>query len=120
MSSVWKSPEALPGNTYLESQFVDAIRGVRSGEALSVALSHIDGFDYKLVTSVFIGEESGKLDHMLQSLADNFEYDATQASERLVTLIEPIMIIFLAVVVCTIIVSVMLPIYGVYENISNM
>lgn len=108
------------GNTYLESQFVEAIRGVRSGEALSVALSHIDGFDYKLITSVYIGEESGKLDHMLQSLADNFEYDATQASERLVTLIEPIMIIFLAVVVCMIIVSVMLPIYGVYNNISNM
>lgn len=108
------------GNTYLESQFVDAIRGVRSGESLSVALSHINGFDYKLVSSVYIGEESGKLDTMLQSLADNFEYDATQASERLVTLIEPIMIIFLAVVVCMIIVSVMLPIYGVYNNISNM
>ncbi len=108
------------GNTYLESQFGEAIKGIRSGESLSNALSHIDGFDYKLISSVYIGEESGQLDSMLTSLADNFEYDAAEASERMVTMIEPIMIIFLAVIVCLIIVSVMLPIYGVYDNVSNM
>ena len=57
---------------------------------------------------------------MLTTLADDFDYEAEQASERMITLIQPLMIIFLAVVICLIIISVLLPIYTLYNNVGNM
>ena len=52
--------------------------------------------------------------------ADDFDFEAEQASERMITLIQPLMIIFLAVVICLIIISVLLPIYTLYNNVGNM
>lgn len=50
----------------------------------------------------------------------DFDFEAEQASERMITLIQPLMIIFLAVVICLIIISVLLPIYTLYNNVGNM
>lgn len=108
------------GNTYIESQFDEVIKKIRNGESLSQSLKDVDGFDIKLNSSIYVGEESGRLETMLTSLADDFDFDAEQASERMVTLIQPIMIIILAVVICLIIISVLLPIYTLYNNVGNM
>lgn len=48
----------------------------------------------KLTSSIYVGEESGRLETMLTNLADDFDFEAEQASERMVTLIQPIIIIF--------------------------
>ena len=73
------------GNRYLESQFDETIAMVRRGESLSDALAHIDGFHKKLAGNVAIGEETGSLDTMLISAADNFEYESEQAISRLIS-----------------------------------
>ena len=73
-----------------------------------------------LTSSIFVGEESGRLESMLTTLADDFDFEAEQASERMITLIQPLMIIFLAVVIFLIIISVLLPIYTLYNNVGNM
>ena len=67
----------------------------------------------KLTSSIYVGEESGRLETMLTNPADDFDFGAEQASER-------IMIIFLALVICLIIISVLLPIYTLYNNVGNM
>lgn len=106
------------GNTYLQSQFPHAIEQVRNGEPLSASIQTIHGFDAKLVATIYIGEESGNLDDMLESVADAFDYEAEMATTRLVTFIEPIMIIIMAVIVGGIMLSVMLPIMTLYQNIG--
>ncbi|MBI4855246.1 MAG: type II secretion system F family protein [Acetobacterium woodii] len=106
------------GNTYLQSQFAHAIEQVRNGEPLSASIQTIHGFDAKLVSTIYIGEESGNLDEMLESVADAFDYEAEMATARLVTFIEPIMIIIMAVIVGGIMLSVMLPIMTLYKNIG--
>lgn len=108
------------GNVYIESQFDNVIKRIRNGESLSQSLSVIDGFDIKLTSSIYVGEESGRLETMLTNLADDFDFEAEQASERMITMIQPIMIIFLAVIICLIIISVLLPIYTLYNNVGNM
>lgn len=108
------------GNKYIETQFEDSIKAVRNGEALSVAIGLIDGFDIKLTSSVYIGEESGNLEKLLSSLADDFDYEAMLASEKMVAIIEPAMIIFLAVIICIIVISVLIPIYSMYQNVGSM
>ena len=107
------------GNSYIESQFDDLIAEIRSGKALSEALAEVDGFVKKLPSSVAVGEETGALDSMLVSIADQMDYDSEIAIEKLVAMVEPIMIVVMAVVVGFIMVAVITPIYGSYQTIAD-
>jgi len=106
------------GNTYIESQMPDAIEKVRNGEPLSSAIEGIIGFDVKLSLSIYIGQESGKLDKMLDTVADSFDYEAEIATEKILTYLEPALIVFMAMIVGVIALSVMLPILKLYQNIG--
>ena len=108
------------GNKYLESQFEETINMVRNGTSLSQSVQKIRGFDSKLATSIFIGEESGKLEDMLTSIADDFDYESEAATQRMVTVLEPIMIIMLALIVLVVMLSVLLPIYQIYQDPSSI
>jgi type IV pilus assembly protein PilC len=66
-----------------------------------------------------IGEETGSLDAMLDSIAENLEYESEMAITKLVALLEPIMIVIMALIVGVIMVSVIMPIYGSYEAIGG-
>jgi type IV pilus assembly protein PilC len=107
------------GNSYIESQFDAVIAEIRSGGNLSEAIDKVDGFTKKLSSSVMVGEETGALDTMLVSIADQMEYDSEQALAKLVSYIEPVMIVIMGVVVGFIMISVIQPIYGSYQTISN-
>ena len=107
------------GNTYIESQFDDMIAEIRAGKPLSEGLAGIDGFVKKLSSSVSVGEETGALDHMLVSIADQMDYDSEIAIEKLVAMVEPIMIVVMAAVVGFIMIAVIQPIYGSYQSIAN-
>jgi type IV pilus assembly protein PilC len=108
----------IVNNKFIADQFPDVITNVRNGEALSGSIGAIDGFDRKLATTIMIGEESGRLDDMLESTAEAFDYEAEIALDKLVQLIQPIMIVILAVVIGSIMLSVMLPMMEIYQNIS--
>jgi type IV pilus assembly protein PilC len=106
------------GNTYIRDQFISVVEAVRNGQALSAAVEQVDGFDAKLVATIYIGEESGRLDEMLENVSDAYDYEAEMATARMVTYIEPIMIITMAFMVGSIILSVMMPIMTLYQNIG--
>ncbi|MBU3805617.1 MAG: type II secretion system F family protein [Candidatus Fournierella pullistercoris] len=106
------------GNAYLTSQFTQVIRQVRSGEMLSQAIQQVDGFDSKLSPTIFVGEETGRLDQMLENIADNYEYEADVALSKLTGMIEPLMIVFMAGIVLMIMLGVMLPIWSMYGNVN--
>lgn len=107
-------------NAYIEKQFERVIAGVRSGKSLSEAVDLVDGFTKKLVSSILVGEETGALDSMLISIAEQMEYDAEIAIGSLVSMLEPVMIVVMAVIVGFIMISIIQPIYGSYEAISNL
>lgn len=107
------------GNKYIEEQFEQVVTMVRSGVPLSQALREVDGLQRKLASTILVGEESGRLDVMLDSIAVTLEEEAEQATKRMVTLLEPILIIFMAVIVGFIMIAVMLPIYQSYAAIEN-
>lgn len=107
------------GNLYIQEQFTEAAAQVRSGTPLSQALRQIDGFVRKLSSTILVGEESGRLDTMLDSIALTMEEEAEAATKRLVTMLEPVLICVMALVVGFIIVAVMLPIYESYGAIEG-
>ncbi len=107
------------GNKYVEEQFDRVVFQVRSGIPLSQALKDVDGLILKLSSTILIGEESGRLDTMLNSIAETLEGEAEQATKQMVTLLEPILIVFMAILVGLIMIGVMLPIYQSYSAIEN-
>lgn len=106
------------GNRYIARQFDQVTAQVRSGAPLSASLSVINGFSSKLSSVTLIGEESGRLDEMLDNMADSFDFESEKAIERLIAMLEPAMIVILAIGVGVIMVSVMLPLYTMYQNLS--
>jgi len=107
------------GNKYIEAQFDAVITELGNGRTLSQALSHVEGFDSKLYSTILIGEESGRLEQMLDSVADQFDYESEMASQRLVTMLEPILIVVMAAIVAFVMISVMLPIYQMYASVAE-
>lgn len=107
------------GNRYIASQFDGVIHLVRAGNTLSSSLSTIDGFDKKLCETIAVGEETGSLDSLLISVADSFDYESNMAIKKLMTMIEPIMIIILAAFVLIIMLSVLLPIFSMYSQVEQ-
>ncbi|MCL2079533.1 MAG: type II secretion system F family protein [Oscillospiraceae bacterium] len=105
-------------NKYIESQFPEITRSVRNGELLSAAIAKIDGFDPKLASIIVIGEESGRLDAMLSSAAEMFDYEAEMALAAIVALSEPLMLVVLGGVILVVILGVMLPMMSLYSSIT--
>ena len=82
------------------------------------SVNKIIGFDKKLTTTIMIGEEAGKLDSMLVSTADAFDYEAEQATGALVALVEPVMIVIMAMVIMMVLLAVMMPMASMYNSFS--
>lgn len=106
------------GNQYLEKQFSEVVRRVKNGEVLSRAVKDIDGFDKKLASVILVGEETGKLDYMLKSIAETYEYEAEAALTRIISLIEPVMIVVIGVIIGIILLGIMLPMWNMYGYIG--
>lgn len=106
-------------NAYISAQFEELINDVRIGNTLADSLDKVDGFDKKLAATVMVGEESGRLDSMLISIADSFDYEANEASQRMLTIMEPLMIFVMAIIIGGVIISVILPMYGSLDSIGQ-
>ncbi|MBQ3968476.1 MAG: type II secretion system F family protein [Lachnospiraceae bacterium] len=119
MNCIMVSAQTI-GNKYVEAQFDGLLKEVRAGGKLSDSLEKIDGFSKKLISAVRVGEETGAMGEMLITTAGQLEYDSEVAIEGLVSLIEPCMIIIMAVIVGFIMISVIRPIYGSYRSLESL
>lgn len=105
-------------NSYLEKQLKPVVEDMCNGVPLATALSTVDGLDEKLVTGIFIGEESGELEAMLDHIATSFDYEAEVAAKHLTVLIEPVLIVLIAAITGFVMLAVMMPIYQYYETMG--
>lgn len=72
----------------------------------------------KLITQMIsVGEATGAIDEMLLKVSDFYEQEVEEASDKLQALIEPVMIVFLAVVVGAIVLSIVIPMFSLFESI---
>ena len=106
------------GNKYIEAQFEEVERKVAGGMPLSSALVDVNGFVTKLPATIKVGEETGMLGIMLESVADDLDFYSKQALLRLTSYIEPVMIVIMAVAVGFIMISIIQPIYQSYQTIG--
>ncbi len=110
-------------DTLTNGYFVQAMSNVhdsvRDGEAMAVQMDREKVFPTMVTSMVEIGEETGELPDMLTRIADNYDEDVDNAVAGMTSLIEPIMIVFLALVVGFIVIALFLPIVGIIETIGK-
>lgn len=106
-------------NNAVLAQGLDKVHDrVRDGEPLAKPLEQTNVFPTMVTSMIEVGEETGELSQMLDRVADNYEEDLDNAVSSITSLIEPIMIVFLAVMVGTIVIALFLPIIGIIQNIQ--
>lgn len=118
MSSILTAARTV-GNKYIENQFGESVQLLQQGGTLADAVRRIDGFENKLGSSIYIGEETGNLDEMLDVTADSYDYASEQAINKLVTLLEPCMLIIMGFLVGFIMLAILVPIFGSYDAIAQ-
>jgi len=102
-------------NLQMQRSLSGVLEEVTKGQPLSVLLRKGDMFPELFLQMVSIGEETGRLADMLLSAAENLEAGVKTQVRRLLALLEPVLILTMALLVAFIIISLLLPILNLYE-----
>lgn len=107
------------GNEAIAKPIREAGESLRQGMPLHKPLENNKLFPPLLIHMMAIGDETGSLDEMLNKVADFYEADVDDMTDRLKQLIEPLLIVFLTVIVGTIVLAIIMPMFGVYDLIGG-
>ena len=105
------------GNSIVEDAIMETRKSVEGGQSLSGPLKQTDVFPPMVVQMIAVGEQTGALDNMLSKIADFYEDEVDTAVANLMTLMEPLLILFLGIVVGGIVVSMYLPIFDLINQV---
>ncbi|MBD1862133.1 MULTISPECIES: type II secretion system F family protein [Trichocoleus] len=106
------------GNQVVSNAIDEARREIQTGGMISIALQREQVFPIMAIQMISIGEETGEVDKMLMKVADFYEDEVEQAVKALTSIMEPIMIMFLGGMVGSILLSMYLPMFKVFESIG--
>ena len=101
----------ITGNVLISNAIENAATEVEKGQGLGAALSASAIIPYLSVQMIQVGEQSGALESMLNKIADMFESEVESSIMSMTSMLEPIMILFMGIVVFFIVLSIMLPIF---------
>ncbi|OGD68237.1 hypothetical protein A2996_02940 [Candidatus Campbellbacteria bacterium RIFCSPLOWO2_01_FULL_34_15] len=104
-------------NVIYRDILMTAAQEVRAGKAVSEALTGYDEIPNIMIQMIKIGEETGEMGMILETLSKFYEREVNNAVDALVSLIEPAMIVMLALGVGVLLTSVLMPIYNVSSTI---
>jgi len=109
--------EKVVGNPVMGKVILESRASLEKGSSLSAPLQKSWLFPPLVTQMTVIGEQTGSLDYMLEKIADFYEDDVDRSVDTLKGLIEPLMIVFLAAVVGTIVLAIMVPMFSLYEQV---
>ncbi len=107
------------GNTVIEHSIKGISADVEKGDNLSVAMSKKTIFPPMMLRMVAAGESTGKIDEMLEKMADFWDEEIEATLSALTSLLEPILIVVLGVIVGGIVIALFLPIFQMSEVVSG-
>jgi type IV pilus assembly protein PilC len=107
------------GNHVVEESIKGVSVDVEKGDNLSVALSKKKIFPPMLLRMVAAGESTGRIDTMLEKMADFWDEEVEAMLDAMTSLIEPLLIVFLGVIVGGIVIAMFLPIFKLNEVVSQ-
>ncbi|WP_276916518.1 type II secretion system F family protein [Aneurinibacillus aneurinilyticus] len=110
--------EEVVDNKVIGDTLANARDSLRQGQPLSEPLKGSWVFPPLVTRMISIGEETGALETMLDKIADFYEAEVDNQVDKIKALIEPIMIVILAVLIGTIVLAIMIPMFDMYSHIK--
>ncbi|MDN2480246.1 type II secretion system F family protein [Vibrio agarivorans] len=107
-----KTTAKTAGNMHYQVAIDDVHRDTAAGVPMYIAMRNTNAFPEMVLQMVMIGEESGKLDDMLNKVASIYEFEVDNTVDNLGKILEPLIIVFLGVVVGGLVVAMYLPIFN--------
>jgi type IV pilus assembly protein PilC len=107
------------GNVVISNAIVKVHESVKEGETITAPLEASGVFPPMVVSMVDVGEQTGAMPEMLLKIADNFDEEVDNAVSAMTSLLEPIMIVFLAVIVGSIVIAMFLPLIKMISTMSG-
>jgi type IV pilus assembly protein PilC len=108
------------GNAVVERALQQVRKSLEEGKSLTDPLKESEVFPGMVTQMIAVGEQTGAMDAMLQKIADFYEEEVDAAVKDLLTALEPIMIVFLGLVVGGVVISMYLPLFSLIGKLSNM
>ena len=105
-------------NRLVHDKLILVVEDIRKGVSLSVAIKRTEQFPAMIYNMINVGEESGMLDDILTKTAAFFDEESDSAVNRLVGLLEPLMIIIMAIIIGFIVIAIALPMFTMYGTIA--
>jgi type IV pilus assembly protein PilC len=106
------------GNQVLVNAVIAAKNDIQQGGMISLAIQKENVFPALAIQMISIGEETGELDGMMEKVADFYEDEVEQAVKALTSMIEPIMMVGIALMVGTILLSMYLPMFSIFDQLA--
>lgn len=106
-------------NRYLKEDLSQVIEDVKIGVSINQAMAKFPIFDSLLISMLKVGEESGLLSETMDKLATLYEEQTSESTKRLTGMLEPAMTIIIGLVVGVIMVSIVMPMFGMYGTITG-
>jgi type IV pilus assembly protein PilC len=103
---------ASVGNAFVRSRIGPTIQMVREGKPFHAALETSGIFTDMAIDMVKVGEATGSLDEMLNSVADFLDEQIETRMQRLLSLVEPMMLVFMGIIIAILLISIYLPMYS--------
>jgi type IV pilus assembly protein PilC len=106
------------GNAIIEDAIMGVRKAVESGLTIAQPLKESNIFPAMVVQMIGVGEQTGALDAMLSKIADFYEDEVDQAVANMLTLMEPVMILFLGTTVGGIVIAMYLPLFDLISKLT--
>jgi type IV pilus assembly protein PilC len=107
------------GNAVIERALTKVRKSLEEGRSLTDPLKESEVFPGMVTQMIAVGEQTGAMDAMLQKIADFYEEEVDAAVKDLLTALEPIMIVFLGLVVGGVVISMYLPLFSLIGKLSG-
>jgi len=107
------------GNVIIAEAVAAVHESVKEGETITAPLEASGVFPPMVISMVDVGEQTGALPEMLMKIADNYDDEVDNAVAAMTSLLEPIMIVFLAVIVGSIVIALFLPLISLIDQLSS-
>ena len=107
------------GNVIISNAVTMVHESVKEGDTITAPLDKSKVFPPMVISMVDVGEQTGALPEMLMRIADNYDEEVDNAVAAMTSLLEPIMIVFLAVVVGSIVIALFLPLISLIDQLGG-
>ncbi len=104
-------------NDYVQKKLAEGREEIQKGQPIGTTIQELNVFPLMLTQMITVGEETGVLDEIMIKTAEFYENEVEVAIEKLISMIEPILIISLAFVVLFIVLAIMLPLMSMIDTV---